>query len=150
MKNKKETKVLLLIIIFTMFISGCWFSEPQRNETKYISLNETGYEMSVYTAYNSGFQGGPLVDRNSIMKDGGGQLDLDSIKFVVGTEIRPTGNSNSTHELVGVFDSITYVNPRHLTDEEYELAKERSFFNIENWIPEDNDFVYSVYDSDFE
>lgn len=151
MKNSIiKTLNILLVASMSLLATNCWFSEPQKNFTEYISRNETGYEMSVYTAYFSPFQGGSLVSRNSILTDGGGQLDLDSIMFIVGTSIEETGDPNSLYELAGAFDTLVYVNPRHLSEEEFELIEDRSFFNLENWIPEGNDFVYSVYDSDFD
>ena len=150
MKSRKLKKIVFISVIF-LWIGAASCTDPLHDEPRYISLNKTSYSIQTSVANNSELFIGALTNLNEvILKDGGGQLDLDSIVFIRGTEIRATGEPDRTHELIGVLDSITYINPRHLTDQAYELVKGRSFFNIENWISEGKDFVYSVYDSDFE
>ena len=149
MKNRKF-KAIVFAGIIALGIIQISCIDPVHNLGSFISLNKTSYEMAVYSAYNSDLVGGALATlNNEIFKDKGGQLDLDTIVFIIGTDIILTGNPDRTHELVGAFDTITYINPSHLSDLEFEKVKDRSFFNIDNWLPEGKNYVYSVYDSDF-
>ena len=144
MKSKLEIKTLFLVAMITILVTSCWITEPQRNEPRYKVVNSTIFSL-VHNDFNNGIHIGEVeMDPGEYgEEDGGGQLTVDSVMFVRGANIE-------NGQLKNPIDSVFYINPRHLTDQAYELVKGRSFFNIENWIPEGKDFVYSVYDSDFE
>lgn len=115
---------LLLLILFSC-------TDPYNSEPKY-RVRNLATEDITFLLYNNGntVANLQLAPNNAEDGDGGGQLDVDSVRFIRGN------------------DSTLYINP--VVDKDHYIDhEERNFFNVDNWKKDGNDYFYDVLDSDF-
>ena len=129
LSNLKSSVLLTLLITMIYSLESC--VDPGLTGPRFAVKNRTNEDIT----YKGFIQGKRW--RNQLLKvderatgDEGGQLDFDSVRFV------------------GISDSVTYIAPR-LDSVLWLIQKNRSFYNLDNWVKEGDDYIYSVYEDDF-
>jgi hypothetical protein len=120
------------IVVYFIFaaIIGCG---PHTDEEDYYYTRNGTSETIVYQVYSSGKMWGNMTISSNARgdKDGGGQITVDSVKFLKASKI------------------LTFVNPKYDLAT-YEATKDWNFFNSKNWVQEkQNEFVYTVKEEFF-
>lgn len=130
LSSLKNSVLLFVLFVICFGLESC--VDPGLTGPRFAVKNKTDMDVT-YKGFVQGIlrRNQLLVSNQRTTGDEGGQLDFDSVRFVSGS------------------DSVTYVAAR-LDSGIFIQQKDRSFYNLENWPKEGEDYIYSIIKADFE